>query len=598
MISMPSTYQNHWRDPDAWIEWKLDLYDGSDHKLMTANADAIKSLGYTAMLSDEEGIPIGGVCAERWNTMVELAECEPDAGAFGARSWPKSATAMARFRLHYGDGLTTAWRSRGKFKAASRPKTHDGILTVSGYNGMMEMDDTWINKLSNPPQSWPITSRAAANLIAEALGCTSPVGFSSLLDNSVPLIPFDTALTAREALATIAAANGGNFQMRFSLRNTGASSPQQCNNALYFIPLRSVNAGTSAVAGLAVAGVAVVGTASPVEMTYVGTDLAEFELGDPFPAVSGVELTADDGRVAYAGDDTGYILRAACNAYDMDAAAALCLSKVRGFVYRPFTGGTVWLDPAADVGDLVTIDGTAYQMGTISWTLGPHPCCDLEAPFTDEVEEQNPQQSDVKKALRLALNAATQGDMREVYSYIRQSLDLIELAVGEKVGEDEIISKINMSTEAVSISGSKVDLEGKELTFKVGDDGKISFIANGVTLASFHMTNIQDLGQSAALDGTLPIYIASHGNDIELVAYSSPSNTVKKYASLYIDNDGAMTFKTYTATYYPESDIWIEGNLTEVTLSDSAGLQLKLSDGTSGTVSTALINGHVVLVLT
>ena len=119
-----------------------------------------------------------------------------------------------------------------------------------------------------------------------------------------------------------------------------------------------------------------------------------------------------------------------------------------------------------------------------------------------------------------------------------------------------------------------------------------------MTLASFHLENVDGLGQSAALDGTLPIYIASNGNDIELVAYSSPSSTVRKYASFYLDNDGALTFKTFRATYDPDMDIWYEGNVTEMSFSDSGGMFLTLADGTSGTVDTALINGHVVLVLT
>lgn len=167
-----------------------------------------------------------------------------------------------------------------------------------------------------------------------------------------------------------------------------------------------------------------------------------------------------------------------------------------------------------------------------------------------------------------------------------------------KVGNDEIIAKINVSPEQIQIAANKVNIDGKEIKFQTSDNGKISFVSGGQTLASFHMANAPDLGQSAALDGTMPIYIASHGNDIELVAWSEPSNTQQKYASLYLDNDGALIFKTWVSTYYQESDIWIESDVTQLSLSDSGGLQIQLADGTTGTVSTAMINGHECLVLT
>lgn len=72
------------------------------------------------------------------------------------------------------------------------------------------------------------------------------------------------------------------------------------------------------------------------------------------------------------------------------------------------------------------------------------------------------------------------------YSQIKQTTDDISLEVGHKVGEDEIISKINLSTEAAEINANKISLAGKTIqmtsdniainstNFKVDKDGNMT----------------------------------------------------------------------------------------------------------------------------
>lgn len=53
----------------------------------------------------------------------------------------------------------------------------------------------------------------------------------------------------------------------------------------------------------------------------------------------------------------------------------------------------------------------------------------------------------------------------ELHSSIDQTADAINLEVSKKVGEDEIISKINQSAEQIQINADKIDIAGKAVNF-------------------------------------------------------------------------------------------------------------------------------------
>lgn len=58
----------------------------------------------------------------------------------------------------------------------------------------------------------------------------------------------------------------------------------------------------------------------------------------------------------------------------------------------------------------------------------------------------------------------------EVNSNIEQTAEQINLEVSKKVGNDEIISKINQSAEEIQISADKIDIDGKAVHFKTQID--------------------------------------------------------------------------------------------------------------------------------
>ena len=80
----------------------------------------------------------------------------------------------------------------------------------------------------------------------------------------------------------------------------------------------------------------------------------------------------------------------------------------------------------------------------------------------------------------------------ELNSTITQTATEINTEVSKKVGNDEIISKINQSAEAVQIDADKISLEGKEINltsdnitisstnFNVNQDGKVTIVSEAL----------------------------------------------------------------------------------------------------------------------
>lgn len=85
----------------------------------------------------------------------------------------------------------------------------------------------------------------------------------------------------------------------------------------------------------------------------------------------------------------------------------------------------------------------------------------------------------------------------EMRSAIQQTADEINLEVSRKVGDDEIISKINQSAEQIQIQADKISLEGKEIdltsenitidsdNFSVDEEGNIT--ATGGTIGGYSL---------------------------------------------------------------------------------------------------------------
>lgn len=370
--------------------------------------DRLKSVKIHTALYDGNGVSIGNA----YSSSCEIQLLEQSA------NWPRMAQFTVRVRLSNADGRRKSdWLDMGTFYTDERLEDTYGNLSITGYDRMLMTEQYWTDKIPEQqmPSEWPITSRAWVSLM-ESVNLIE-VDQSTVLDNQVALIGLNTASTIRDKLKDIAAAHGGNWVV----------TPEGKLKLVYF---HNIVDGQAAIAGIAITGVSVAGddlieSAAGLDLNFLGMNVQRFENSPALQAISRVHLETEGGVVSEYGDDpNGYMLTGSCEFANNIGPAELCHGKVAGYVYKPFAAEKALLDPAAEVGDLVIIDGKSYQMMTIDWNLTSWPTADISAPYDAEVDHEYKILSPEAKSYRKAV-ASTDNKLKN-YAQISEFGTLIE----------------------------------------------------------------------------------------------------------------------------------------------------------------------------
>ena len=127
--------------------------------------------------------------------------------------------------------------------------------------------------------------------------------------------------------------------------------------------------------------------------------VAKHDYGDLFAPYTGVTINLQDGDTSFtAGDDSGRTLTVE-SPWASQKMADNLLAQVRGARHQPFTATGVILDPAAELGDAITIDGVTGIMYRRSQRFGTLYRSDISAPGDEEINHEIPYYPPVKRAL-------------------------------------------------------------------------------------------------------------------------------------------------------------------------------------------------------
>ena len=99
---------------------------------------------------------------------------------------------------------------------------------------------------------------------------------------------------------------------------------------------------------------------------FLGSNVGELETGDMPANITRVNLSVDSDHYYTAGDDTGRAIEVTCPWGSQEMANSI-LASVSGKTYQPYTATDALLDPAAEIGDDVTIGG-AFSVMTGSFS--------------------------------------------------------------------------------------------------------------------------------------------------------------------------------------------------------------------------------------
>ena len=136
-----------------------------------------------------------------------------------------------------------------------------------------------------------------------------------------------------------------------------------------------------------------------MDKTYLGRRLAEFSPGIASQPITKVELLDENGDVVgVSGSDTGRTLTA-LQPDGTNAMAAAILAKVSGYKHIGYDGRKALLDPAAELGDAVTVDGIYVPLIALDMTFDSMLAPDISAPDADEIDDEYPYKSPTQRQI-------------------------------------------------------------------------------------------------------------------------------------------------------------------------------------------------------
>lgn len=121
----------------------------------------------------------------------------------------------------------------------------------------------------------------------------------------------------------------------------------------------------------------------------IGKEAKSIDIAEPLEPYSGVRLIVGvddngDPLVYISGSESGRVLEVE-NPFGTQAMANAIFESVRGYQYQPLYADGALLNPAAEIGDAVSVNGVYSDIYTRSTTYGRLMASDISAPTNEEV---------------------------------------------------------------------------------------------------------------------------------------------------------------------------------------------------------------------
>ena len=115
----------------------------------------------------------------------------------------------------------------------------------------------------------------------------------------------------------------------------------------------------------------------------------ELDVSPQFDGYSGVEIVVDDETTYFAGNTNGRIITIQ-NPWGTQEQANNILSSLMGFQYQPYTASGALLNPAAELGDGVSLNGLYSGLYKIDRNYSSLMSTEISAPQDEEIDHEYP----------------------------------------------------------------------------------------------------------------------------------------------------------------------------------------------------------------
>lgn len=199
---------------------------------------------------------------------------------------------------------------------------------------------------------------------------------------------------------------------------------------------------------------------------YVGGDITSFSDNGKYKPISRVTLLVDDENSLTAGDDTGMEVIASCPHATQPMVSAL-LQTMKGYQYQAYEAGAANIDPAAELGDGVTVGGIYSPLSKLSDDGRGY--AGISSPGEAEMEDEYPAEGYITQEFNRKI--------AETRSTITKTSEEIMLKVKGVDGRVTSLStsidgiEANISSLNGSITNIKADINGLRTTVSGKIDG-------------------------------------------------------------------------------------------------------------------------------
>lgn len=349
MKDISGSYADIFANPNHWAEHRVTI-GGS-----VFGMESIVSLKTPGQLFDSSGPGIGSAVSRE----MELAFLPGDT-IIPTASKCKVESRLAATDEGTGTTTWTPWIPMGEFFIDSRTYDETGdVLSIHCYDAMLKTEYVYLDKHLDQDNdaNWPMDARALFQQISADIGVTASMDV--MLNMSATWkVSYPGNSTARDILRQIAVAMGGNF----IVNDYGMLACKTLYQSATVAQDLGMNVGSLS----------------------RGVDSAAFTK----VRITGIEGV--DGVSEYvAGNDNGLTLEGECP-WGTQTIANSVLTKVNGWVYRPFTADEALLEPSVEIGDTVQINGWKSIVAKLDRSFDKMFDASVSAPDDEELNHEFP----------------------------------------------------------------------------------------------------------------------------------------------------------------------------------------------------------------
>lgn len=377
MQPVSDTYKQLLADKNAVFQCRVDIggtvYD---------HGHIVDMVTYGSLFAETDGPGIGGVVSREITVTIH------DYGTIERAARIRPYVRLVKInRMTGGITAVSEWIPKGIFFVDTRDTDEDaGTITLHGFDIMLSLAN-FPGYLGTLDWSADVTMTDYVNEVCNILlALTGDVG--ALDPRSVRVVDSITVpepseqATARDVMGWLAVLTGSNWTVTDDgkLRLVPLS-------VSYVEPVLGNENGA-----MIQVGDVLIGVQDEYGHTATYFSLAKSEerktVTGAFAPITKLILVGDDGVEHKAGTDEGYSIYAKCGFADSDDWPQFVLETwgFFGFTYCPVIAENAFLDPAAELGDVVEIDGTYTQLSLCDTTFDELMTVNCGSPGTRDQE--------------------------------------------------------------------------------------------------------------------------------------------------------------------------------------------------------------------